>query len=133
MGHSQENWNYIANHEGKYNLDKDILVKGNRKYSPETCCIVPNRVNLQFRRNRKHNNGLPIGVSYHHNNYESHCGDGNGNSISHTFSNPMDAFMQYKKDKENIIKRIANEEYEKGSISKKCYIAMINYQVEITD
>lgn len=37
--------NYI---EG-YELDKDILVKGNKVYSPETCCFVPKRLNLLIR------------------------------------------------------------------------------------
>lgn len=29
-------------------LDKDILEKGNRLYSPETCCIVPLDLNVAF-------------------------------------------------------------------------------------
>ena len=34
-----------------YDLDKDILVKGNKLYSPETCCLVPKEVNagVKFR------------------------------------------------------------------------------------
>lgn len=31
-----------------YQLDKDILVKGNKIYSPETCCFVPQEVNKLF-------------------------------------------------------------------------------------
>ena len=29
-------------------LDKDILVKGNKVYSPETCCFVPQEINTMF-------------------------------------------------------------------------------------
>jgi uncharacterized membrane protein len=32
-----------------------------------------------------------------------------------------------------MIKQIAKEEYNKGNITKQCYEAMINYEVEITD
>ena len=29
-------------------VDKDILFKGNKIYSPQTCCIVPNEINVLF-------------------------------------------------------------------------------------
>ena len=43
------------------------------------------------------------------------------------------AFLAYKKAKESYIKQVAKEEYDKGNITKTCYEAMINYEVEITD
>ena len=44
-----------------------------------------------------------------------------------------EAFADYKKLKEENIKKIAQEEYCKGNITKKCYKAMMKYEVEITD
>lgn len=41
--------------------------------------------------------------------------------------------MHIKKHKEEIIKRVAEDEYSKGRITKICYDAMMNYEVEITD
>lgn len=32
----------------KWCLDKDIICKGNKNYSSETCCLVPNNVNTLF-------------------------------------------------------------------------------------
>lgn len=32
-----------------YDLDKDILVRGNRVYGPDTCCLVPPELNSVFR------------------------------------------------------------------------------------
>ena len=45
-------------------LDKDILIKGNRIYSPETCIFVPKKINIIFSRNNPKENGLPRGVSW---------------------------------------------------------------------
>ena len=45
--HSQENfhkWNY----SNGWAIDKDILIKNNKIYSPETCCLVPMNVNGLF-------------------------------------------------------------------------------------
>ena len=39
----------------------------------------------------------------------------------------------YKTYKEDIIKRVAEDEYLKGNIIKECYLSMLSYSVEITD
>lgn len=47
--------------KGKYwNLDKDILIQGNKVYSKETCIFVPEYVNSAFR--SRPTRGLPRGV-----------------------------------------------------------------------
>ena len=47
-----------------YQLDKDILFKGNKIYSPETCRFVPQEIN-KLLTNRRNDRGLyPIGVTY---------------------------------------------------------------------
>lgn len=123
-------------------LDKDILIKGNKIYSPDTCLIVPQRINTLFIKRDKSRGEYPIGVSpYYYNGCESltvHCGilNKNGTKISKTLgyfplSEPFHAFYTYKQFKENYIKQVADE--YKDLIPTKLYEAMYKYEVEIND
>ncbi len=135
--HKQENFNKWLNGE-RWNLDKDILVKGNKIYSPETCCLVPSNVNNLFTKRNIARGSLPIGVHKNknkNNKYVAQC----QNPFIHKYivigeyKTSEEAFQNYKIYKEDIIKQVAQNEYDKGNITKQCYDAMMNYEVEITD
>lgn len=139
--HSQENFDKWLNEE-KWCLDKDILVKGNKIYSPETCCLVPQHVNLLFIKKNADRGDLPIGVSYSNKLkkyiskyiYKKSEIDNKCIYTNYSYPTPEDAFyLGYKPAKESYIKCVAQEEYDKGNITKQCYDAMMNYKVEITD
>ena len=38
-------WYSQPNHDKGFELDKDLLVDGNKVYSPETCCLLPTEIN----------------------------------------------------------------------------------------
>jgi hypothetical protein len=119
-----------------YELDKDILVKGNTVYSRDTCTYVPTAVNgLMVGSVSSLGRGdLPIGVSYHGENcnYVAQMKGGNRlNGYLGAFSTPEEAFCAYKVAKEAHIKRVANA--HKHLIDAKAYDALMNYVVEITD
>lgn len=114
-------------------IDKDILVKGNRIYSPSTCCLVPPNVNLLFTKCDKSRWNLPIGVTKYRNKFRASITI-NGEHIILPVKNTVEeAFIDYKNVKEDNIKQIAQKEYDKENITKKCYDAMMRYEVEITD
>ena len=114
-------------------LDKDILFKGNKIYSPETCVFVSNEINLLFTKSNKSRGDYPIGVSYHKRDkmYMVRCNNGKGSDYLGRFDNIYDAFYMYKVHKEKIIKQRADE--YKQYLPQNVYEALYNYQVEITD
>lgn len=117
----------------RWGVDKDILVKGNNIYSPETCCLVPQNINCLFTKSNASRGDLPIGVNRHGNKYRASFGILN-KTINLTVRNTIEeAFQDYKTYKESHIKQVAKEEYSKGNITKQCYDAMMKYEVEITD
>jgi len=126
--------NYYDVGSEKICLDKDILVKNNRIYGPQTCLIVPNRVNCLFAKASKIRGELPIGVSKDNRNgrYVAHITEG---SASHRFlgyfTTPEEAFLAYKTAKEAYVKQVADE--YKNKIPQKLYDALYVYEVEITD
>lgn len=132
--HSQVNFDKWLNNN-KWNLDKDILVKGNKFYSPETCCLVPSNVNNLFVKKNKNKGTLPIGVTKRKNRFFAQCSNfsGQGHETLGYYTCLDDAFLAYKNRKEEIIKQVAETEYNKGNITKGCYEAMIRYEVEIDD
>ena len=126
---------YETHYRLDYHLDKDILFKGNKLYSPETCSFVPQEVNKLFT-NRKNDRGnLPIGVCYSkkYNKFQSQINI-NG-VIKHLgyFITAKDAYLSYKKAKENIIKQMAEKYFKDRLITENIYNAMISYKVDIND
>ena len=117
----------------KWVLDKDILVKGNKVYSPQTCCFVPQEINVLLTNCRKRRGECPIGVSFIKAKQKfsvSLAYDGKNKTIGH-FDNPLEAFNAYKKAKELRIKELADK--WKEQLEPRVYEALYNYKVEITD
>ena len=59
--------------------------------------------------------------------------EGNTKHYLGTYDTIEEAFNVYKNAKEDIIKQVAQKEFNDGNITKRCYQAMMNYEVEITD
>lgn len=115
-------------------LDKDILIKGNKTYSPDACVFAPEKINILFNKNNKLRGDYPIGVTYSKRDkiYEaSCCTDKRHQVYLGRYNDVNKAFQVYKEFKENYIKQVADE--YKSLIPNKLYIAMYKYEVEITD
>ena len=118
-------------------LDKDILYKGNKVYSRETCIFVPQRINNLFVKRDNDRGKDPIGVDQlPSGNYRAQCWDGNGRyNYLGTYSIKEEAFKVYKQYKEKVIKEVIDS--YKGIIPEPHYTrlkeAMYKYKVEIDD
>ena len=130
-----ENYYQIDNEQ--MSLDKDILHKGNKIYSPDNCVFVDNRINSLFTKSNKARGKDPIGVTPRPSgNYQARCNNGYGKRIPlGTYPTEEEAFRVYKNYKEKVIKEVIDS-YE-GIIPEPFYsklkVAMYNYKVEIDD
>jgi hypothetical protein len=90
------------NYVDGYELDKDLLVVGNKVYSEDTCVFIPRRFNC-FITGKSLNRRLPVGVYYHHNKskpYEACCSNENGTKeYLGYFNTPEQASLAWKKCK----------------------------------
>lgn len=129
---------FYKNYIRGYQLDKDILIKGNKLYSPNACCFVPPEINTLIINARASRGSTPIGVSERI--YES------GKKVYRacirmncayvclgTFDTQEGAFVAYKSAKEAYIQEIATKYYNDKKITKNVYDALLKYKIEITD
>ena len=129
--------NYYEVPGEKMCLDKDILYKGNKIYSRDTCIFVPQRINTLFVKRDNDRGKDPIGVDQlPSGNYRVNCSNRYGKQVYlGTYSTKEEAFKVYKEYKEKVIKEVINS-YE-GKIPEPFYsklkTAMYNYKVEIDD
>lgn len=126
--------NYYVIGNEKMTLDKDILCKGNKEYSPNTCVFVPERINILFTKRQNDRGEYPIGVSEYKstNRLRARCNNGYGKTINlGYFYDEIEAFNVYKDFKEKVIKQIADD--YKDKIPDNLYEALYKYEVEITD
>lgn len=139
-----EKWHNLQNFGGWYvnhpyrndswEIDKDILFKGNKVYSEETCIFVPKYINTMFTKCNTMRDDLPIGVvrTAKSKYYRMICSDSLDGKVSISgFTSPEEAFYSYKEHKEAVIQKAAN--IYKNDLEPRAYEALMNYKVEITD
>ena len=114
-------------------LDKDILLKGNKVYSKDTCCFVPKQINSLLIANRKVRGDLPIGVQKvkRDGKFAACISRYNKNVTLSVHDCPMEAFYDYKAAKEAYIKEVANKWRDK--IDPRVYEALMNWEVSVDD
>ena len=116
-----------------YQLDKDLLIKGCRIYSEDTCVFVPKPLNALLLNRLRYRGNYPLGVVLYQSGTKYLARLNLFGKTQHLgcFKTPEEAFQAYKTAKEAHIKDMA--ELYKADIDPRAYAALMAYQVEITD
>lgn len=124
---------YDNNYINGYALDKDIIIRGNKKYSPITCAYVPQEINKLLNMQPRKRGKYPIGVSYHVHKcrYEASCNVNKKRIFLGGYDNSIDAYNAYKQFKENRVHTMAREYYVAGKINERVYNALSSWVLDV--
>ena len=117
-----------------FELDKDLLVKGDKVYSEDSCIFIPTEINTLLTKRTASRGKHLIGV------YWCNKGKAFRAQVSKNkgkrerlgyFKTELEAFNAYKQAKEAFIKEQANK--WKSQIDPRAYNALMKYEVNIDD
>lgn len=117
-----------------WEIDKDLLIKGNKLYSEDACVFVPHKINSMLTKAVATRGEWPIGVTWNtqSNTFQASCRDINcSRTTLGLFNSPEKAFQAYKAFKESCIKQAADK--YKYLIDNRAYQALMNYEVSEND
>ena len=117
-----------------WHLDKDLLVKGNKVYSEDSCVFIPKEINLVLTKRTASRGEHLIGVHWHSKSkvFVAQVNKNKGNQERlGLFNTELEAFNAYKKAKEAFVKEQANK--WKSQIDDRAYNALMKYEVNIDD
>lgn len=122
---------FDANYVTGYDLDKDLLVTGNNEYSPDKCCYVPHSINMLSIVRKSDNGNTPHGVYFDksRNKYQAYLSIKGKLIHLGRYSTQETAFAVYKNAREQYMKEMADEYYNRGEISELVYNALYRWTV----
>ena len=117
-----------------FDLDKDLLVKGNKVYSEHSCIFIPQAVNSLLVKRKASRGEHLIGVSWSNTSksFIARVAKNKGKQeYLGSFKTEIEAFNAYKTAKEAFVKEQVNK--WKSQIDERAYNALMKYTVEIDD
>ena len=125
---------FEKNYKKGYVLDKDILGKGAKTYSPEMCCMIPQSINAIIVTRTKKRNRFGKGISITpQGKYIAFLRKYNKTHNLGHFDTIEEAFEAFKKGKMEYVKEVADTYYKEGKITKEVYDALYKYEPKFED
>jgi hypothetical protein len=122
------NINFDSTKHKKFQLDKDLLVKGNKVYGPDACCFVPGELNtLLTKMNIKRDSNLPTGVRETDGRFESQITINNKTVSLGTYDTVEEASKRYKSEKQLRVQNLATK--WKNYIDIKLYNVLMDIEI----
>ena len=103
-------WMMTQDWEGKQ-LDKDIIVPGNKVYSPATCAFVSGEINILLTDRAAARGEWPIGVDWHRQaeKFQARVTENGRLRYLGLFTTPEAAHLAWRKEKVRIVRTAARE------------------------
>ena len=137
-----DGWLLLSNFKDWYNihyregmeLDKDIIIQGNKVYSPKTCSFVPHYINSLLCDSGAARGNLPLGVRAVKSKlkngkinitYEARCRDGYGKQMTKVFKTIPEARQWYSMTKKKVVKEIVLESFCQNEIMSDVATALL--------
>ena len=116
-----------------WELDKDILQKGNKLYSKDTCCFVPHEINMLLIKRDNCRGEWPVGVDFHKasGKFRAQLRINGKTKFLGYFTSPEEAFQVHRTAKEAQIKVVAHK--WKHLLDERVFQALLDYEVSIDD
>ena len=119
---------YHSEYMQKWHLDKDILVNGNKIYSPDNCRLVPRIINMLITNKPRSKSGLPRGVYKEGDKYSAKIYTNKKSKRIGLYLTIQEASNAYNIVKKEWIIEVA--EAWKALIAEDIYLSLINYNVK---
>lgn len=133
--YSNDSFHSVDEDGRPFYLDKDLLsLKGNKIYSPKTCCFVPQEINTLVINSGAIRGELPVGVTKnsHGNKFAVRVNWGGKNRIFlGSFNTPEEAFEVYKETKMERLRFLVDK--WKSKIDKRVTETLLSWEFKIDD
>lgn len=112
-------------HVEGYALDKDILVEGNKTYSPETCVYIPQEINKLFT-DKKSGQVTLTGVTLQKdcNKFKAQITMDSKTRYLGLFDTEIEASEVYQEKRKEYLDKVSKEYYSSTKINKRTYTAI---------